>query len=183
MTDYLKPPRLIALCGRPGSGKSEAASLISKRYGHMVADDGGPLRDIAMRYLGATSRQVFTQAGKLETISIAGNDWQVRKALGDLGKAFEATFGEHIMPAMCAADQKPDHSYVMASVRRTQGHFWAAQGAVVLEVRAPGVPESPYDFDQFDPTAVQGVIENDPNKGLDYLEAQIDVALKPFMRG
>src|SRR5687768_10641087 len=93
-------PRFIALCGNPLSGKSTAQRLLHNSLGYVPVDDGRPLRDIAVDYLGLTEAQVTTQAGKLETVSLNGRDWIVRDILGEIGNAFEEKFGGDVIPLM-----------------------------------------------------------------------------------
>lgn len=153
-------PRLIALCGRPGSGKSKVAELLAEEFGYMIADDGLPLRKIAMEHLGLKRHQVFTQEGKLETVMLNGREWTCREILGEIGNAFEEKFGGDVIPLMTHMGQDARQRYVMGSVRREQGRYWAAQGAVVIEVENPYVAESPYPFDRYNPAHVQRKIYN-----------------------
>jgi hypothetical protein len=153
-------PRLIALCGNPDSGKSTAAELLRDHYGYEIADDGAPARQIAMDYFGLSHDQVYTQAGKLEFIPINNRRWQVRDVLGQLLNVFEHTFGMDIVPQMVMRGFDPEKRYVMPSVRRNQGLYWRAQGALVIEVVNPAAPPSPYEFDAFNPEAVQERVNN-----------------------
>ena len=41
--------QLIALCGIPGSGKSEVQRILHQRYNVQPIDDGWPMRDFAIR--------------------------------------------------------------------------------------------------------------------------------------
>lgn len=171
------PPRLIALCGNPTSGKTTAAELIGKLYGHRLVDDGLPLRRIAVDYLGLTQDQVFTQAGKLETVKLNGRDWQVREILGEIGNAFEEKFGGDIIPLMSFATTTPDEHLVFGSVRREQGLFWRNKGALVLEIVNPLAGPSPYEFDRFNAEHCHGRVINDGlARGLSSDEARAELA-------
>ena len=163
MTSFTpKPlPRLIALCGNPGSGKTTAAEILRDKLGYTIADDGLPLRQIAMQHLGLTEHQVFTQEGKLETVSLAGQQHTARSILGEIGNAFEEKFGGDVIPYMTHRSLDPTKTYVMGSVRRMQGHYWGTQGALVIEIKRPDVDPSPYEFDEYDAAAVHVVVLND----------------------
>ncbi|MBD9511609.1 hypothetical protein IB265_33175 [Ensifer sp. ENS10] len=172
-------PKLIALCGHPTSGKSTAADIINEVYGHELADDGLPLRKMAMDYLGLTPNQVFTQEGKLETVTINGRDWQVREILGEIGNAFEEKFGGDIIPIM-SHNARPKGSYsVFGSVRREQGLYWRNQGALVLEIVNPLAGPSKYEFDTFNNAYCHAQILNDGlSRGLEPAAARQDLLEK-----
>lgn len=153
-------PRLIALCGNPLSGKSTAAEIIHQVYGHELADDGLPLRQIAMNYLGLSPQQVFTQEGKLEKVTINGREWVVREILGEIGNAFEEKFGGDVIPMM-SHNARPKGSYsVFGSVRREQGKYWRDRGALVLEIINPLAGPSPYAFDAYNSAYCHAQIMN-----------------------
>lgn len=154
-------PRIIALCGNPKSGKSTAAELLSETYGYTIVDDGLPLRKIAMEYLGLTENQVFTQGGKQEFVNLNGRDWQVREILGEIGNAFEEKFGGDIIPLMSFSTMREGEHYVLGSVRREQGHFWADKGAIIIEIENPEAGPSSFEFDLYSKSAVQHRVIND----------------------
>lgn len=154
-------PRLIALCGNPGCGKSTAAELINSMFNHQLHDDGLPLRQIAMSYMGLSEHQVFTQEGKLEQVMLNGRPWTAREILGEIGNAFEEKFGGDIIPIMSHATQRADQPYVMSSVRRDQTLYWQKAGALVIEIETPGVGPSPYEFDCYNRDGVDVTVIND----------------------
>lgn len=154
-------PRLIALCGNPHSGKSTAAELLAEIYGYEIWDDGGPARRIAMDYFGLTHEQVHTQAGKMETVEILGRTWTVREILGEIANGFEEKFGVDAHALMNFNRMDPETRYVLPSVRRDQGFFWRSQGALVIEIVNPQAARSPYEFDRYNPRAVQRAVVND----------------------
>ena len=154
-------PQIIALCGNPGSGKSTAADLLVEAYGYELVDDGLPLRKMAMDYMGLTENQVFTQDGKLEMVELNGRTWQVREILGEIGNAFEEKFGGDVIPLMSYLQMKPGQHYVLGSVRREQGHFWADKGGIVIEIDNPEAGSSKFEFDQYSSAAVQHTVLND----------------------
>lgn len=172
-------PRIIALCGNPLAGKSTAAEIINEVYGHELADDGLPLRKIAMDYLGLTAHQVFTQAGKLEKVVLNGREWTVREILGEIGNAFEEKFGGDIIPMM-SHNARPKGAYsTFGSCRREQGRYWKEHGGLVLEIRNPLAGPSPYEFDTFNPAHADAVIMNDGlARGLDAQAARLDLKEK-----
>lgn len=157
----MKTPKIVALCGKPGSGKSTAAELLKEAYGYKIVDDGLPMRKMAMDYLGLTENQVFTQKGKLEMVTLNDRDFQVREVLGEIGNAFEEKFGGNIIPLMNLNRMKDDDHYVLGSVRREQGHFWAERGAMVIEIDNPDADLPKFAFDYYSAAAVQHTVLND----------------------
>jgi hypothetical protein len=154
-------PRLIALCGKPLAGKTTAAEILHYEFNYTICDDGLPLRQIAMNYLGLNHSHVFTQEGKLETVMLNGRRWQTREILGEIGNAFEDKFGGDVIPMMSHNIQDPRKFYVMSSVRREQGAYWARVGALVIEIDKPGLAESAFEFDCYNPDHVHLSIIND----------------------
>lgn len=172
-------PKIIGLCGNPTSGKTTAAEIINDVYGHEIADDGRPLRMIAINYFGLTPEQVFTQEGKLEKVTLNGREWTVREILGELGNAFEEKFGGDIIPIM-SHNALPKGSYAtFGSVRREQGKFWRDRGALILEIINPDAGPSPYEFDRYNPDYAHHRIINDGlSRGLSKEEARRDLTAK-----
>lgn len=169
-------PEIIGLCGNPTSGKTEAARLIEEIYGHKPADDGLPLRLIAINYFGLTQDQVFTQEGKLEKVMLNGREWAVREILGEIGNAFEEKFGGDIIPIMSNSSRTKGVRVAFGSVRREQGLYWKKQGALILEIQNPLALPSPYEFDSYNPAHVDHVIVNDGlARGLSPAEARADL--------
>lgn len=171
-------PHIIALCGWPKVGKSTVQKILADLYDVVPLDDGLPLREIAVQYLGLTHDQVTTQEGKAETIMINGTPWLVRDVLGQLGNALEEKFGGDVIPLMAVnrygldnpAGPNRHQSVSFASVRRQQGWFWRRRGALVIEVRRPGT-EMGAEFNQYDTAAAHIVIEN--NGDLANLEGDV----------
>ncbi len=179
MSNLPHAPSLIALCGNPTSGKSTAAEIISSIYGHELADDGLPLRKIAMDYIGLTAEHVFTQAGKLEYVTINGRRWQVREILGEIGNAFEEKFGGDIIPIMSHNARPKGSRAVFGSVRREQGRYWRDQGALVLEIVNPLAGPSKFEFDTYNNAYCHAQILNDGlARGLSAEAARADLTKK-----
>jgi hypothetical protein len=176
----MKPlPSLIALCGHPTSGKSTAAEVLGALEGYTLVDDGKPLREIAKSYFGLTHDQVYTQAGKLEQVELNGRTMTVREILGELGNAFEAKFGADIIPIMSHNSLPAGQLSVFGSVRREQGAYWRGHGALVLEIFAPDVGPSPYEFDRYNAAHCHYHIHNDGlSRGLSPAEARVDLGVK-----
>lgn len=173
-------PRFIAICGNPTAGKSTAQTILHNTLGYVPVDDGRPLRVIAKNWLGLTERQITTQEGKAETVRINGKDWVVRDVLGEIGNAFEEKFGGDIIPLMVMhhygmAVEISKTGYSFGSVRRQQGHFYRRHGGMVIEIQRPGAGPSQYEFDRFDPAAVDAVVVNDGS--LQQLEERLHAAI------
>lgn len=161
-------PPIIAIQGYPKAGKSTVQKILADLYDVVPLDDGLPLREIAVSYLGLSHDQVTTQEGKAETIEINHTHWLVREVLGQLGNALEEKFGGDVIPLMAVnrfgldnpAGPNRHQSVSFASVRRQQGWFWRRRGALVLEVRRPGTSMGA-EFNAYDPQAAHCVITND----------------------
>lgn len=185
MGDYLAMnPRFIAICGRPTSGKSTAQRLLHNSLGYVPVDDGRPLRQIAINWLGLTEEQVATQAGKLETVRLNGRDWQVRDIMGEIGNAMEEKFGGDVIPLMALnhygiLDEKSRGGYSFGSVRRQQGYFYKRHGGMVIEIVRPGVGLSLKAFDRYDPSAVDASVVNDGS--LEQLEVRLHRAINEWV--
>lgn len=178
MTDVSNTPRLIALCGNPGSGKSTVQALL-RNIGYEPVDDGFAVRDIAMRHLGLSHDDVYTQEGKARSSEILGQTWQHRVILGEVANRLEEMFGDHIMPWIHTRQLDPAKCYSFGSVRRDQGLFYKRIGALVLGIRNPLAPPSPNEFDRFDETIIDRWIENDGlARGLSADHALLDLAEK-----
>lgn len=169
-------PKFIAICGKPLAGKSETQNILKEVFGYESVDDGEPLRKYCIDYLGASKDDVYTQEGKLRETEILGKSYTWRQILGDYGKLLEGYFGEHIMPHMAIEKLKKTGDYFdqfnfsFGSVRKTQGHYFKSIGGVVLEIERD-VPESPYDFDQYDKSIVDFTIDN--NGSMDDLLSKV----------
>lgn len=158
----LKPngPKIIGFCGHPGAGKSEAQKILEQRYGAKPIDDGWPLRDFAMRHLGLTLEDVTTQDGKAKTIVFAGKAFTVRWFLGELGNRLEELLGPDAIPLMAAHQLEPDGFYTVGSIRREQALVWKRYGAVIVHIKNPLAKPSPHEFDRFDASLADVVIDN-----------------------
>src|SRR4051812_40419106 len=111
MSDDMRLPQLIALCGHPKSGKSLVQKILLERFDVQPVDDGRALRKFAVDNLGPTWDQVLTQEGKASHIELLGRRWQVREILGELGNRFEAMFGKDVMPFMACQNLVGRASY------------------------------------------------------------------------
>lgn len=164
---HIDLPTFIAFVGHPTSGKTTAAEILCETYGCKLLDTGFVLRDFAVRYLGLDWDQVLTQEGKKSFVTINDKEWQVRKILGDFGQKIEDMFGEEIMPFIAHQSVKDEIengepcSYIDASCRKIQNHYWKRQGGLVIGINNPLAKPSQYAFDAFDPAPVDFWIEND----------------------
>lgn len=159
------PPLLIALCGAPGSGKSEVQRILAEKFKVVAVDDGWPLRDFAMRHCGATKASVTTQEGKAAMFLFPGGcAMPMRSFLGSLGNSIEHLLGPDVIPEMAllaidkAKGKKPP-GYCFGSVRRRQGLVFKRRGGVVVEVVRKGC-EPRNGFDLYDRSLVNFVIPN-----------------------
>lgn len=154
-------PRFIAICGNPKSGKTEVQNILQEVYGVTPVDDGRVIRRFAIDYLGLTEDDVYTQAGKAGFVDILGKNWQVRDILGSYGNQLEAMFGKHVMPMLGTRTLPEGGNYSFGSVRRDQGLFYQKAGGIVIWVKDATVGPSPYEFDSFDTSIVDFVLNND----------------------
>lgn len=159
---------MIALCGVPGSGKSEVQRILHEQFGIKPIDDGEFARLNCMDLFGMTVDDVYTQEGKLRTTEILGRQWQNRNVLGEYIAALESTFGEHLSPQWAVRKARqikmsnpetPGFSF--GSVRRSQGHYYRNLGAAVVEIVRPGTQKTGNSWDEFDQSAVTHTLLND----------------------
>lgn len=156
----MKIPKLIAICGYPGAGKSTVQKILADKYSVQPVDDGLALRRFCVDSLGMSWDDVQTAEGKSSFVEILGKRWQRRKILGEIGNQLEEMFGDHIMPFMATRSLEPSKSYSFGSVRKNQGEFFRQAGGVVIGVRNWAVGPSPHAFDRFDEDLVDVWIEN-----------------------
>lgn len=176
MSDY---PRLIGICGNPKSGKSEVQRLLQEHLDYLPVDDGLPMRAFCTQHLGMSWNDVNTQEGKAGFVEILGKRWQRRDILGTLGNHLEEMFGKDIFAyiATCALDPKLRYSF--GSVRRDQGAFYRQQGGVIIGVRNPLAPPSPFEFDRFDESQVDIWIDNNGlAEGMPAEDARMDLGIR-----
>ena len=174
-------PRFIALVGNPQAGKSLVQEILLYNYGARPIDSGLPLRQIAMQHYGLSKHQVFTQEGKLEHIEVLGRRWQVRELLGELGNRFEEMHGDCATPWMAVRSIDNDDAgpFCDASCRKGQGLFYKSLGGVVIGIRNPMAPESPYAFDKVREEIPDYWIENDALMlGMSHFDARKDLDKK-----
>lgn len=161
------PPH-IALCGPPQHGKSETQRILQRRFNYTPIDDGLPLRKAGMNLFGLTWEQVSTTAGKVERVTVCDEKTEVRELLGWLGTLMEERFGEGFLAekaleqaqAMMARGEATRFSY--GSVRRSQGAWYKDAGGAVIEIIDPRkLSTGGYEFDGYDRSLVDVVIEND----------------------
>lgn len=170
-------PRFVALCGNPLAGKTTAAEILRDNFGYQIVDDGLALRLIAMHHLGLTADQVFTQAGKLEVVTINGRDWVVRKVLGEIGNAFEEKFGADVIPEMAMRALPSIGRFVFASTRREQCGYYRSMGALVLEIENSLAGASIYEFDRYNRAHAHATVANEGlAQGMSKLDAWNDLA-------
>lgn len=173
---------LIALCGAPGSGKSEVQAILHRRFDFLPIDDGMPLRDFAMRFCGARLLDVNTQAGKAAEFAFPGGArMTMREFLGKFGNAIEAILGPDAIPEMAIrqtswASNAKHTRFSFGSVRRQQGRVYKAAGGFVVEIVRDGY-EPQHDFDKYDRSYVDMTITN--NGTIEDLETAVR-ALDPL---
>lgn len=165
-----RKPSLVAICGNPQSGKSTLQKVLQNQFGLIPRDDGDVIRSHCMRIGNLKGSDVYTQEGKSRLTGLNGRIWQNRIMLGEYGKMLEQMFGENIVPdiaireALQHWDETPNpahRGYSFGSVRRNQGRKYKEYGGVVIEVVRQNAPPSGNDFDEFDRSIVDVVVEND----------------------
>lgn len=170
-------PRLIAIVGHPGSGKSLVQQILQEDWNVTPVDDGYPLRQFAMEHIGLSHDDCYTQEGKRRRTFVVDRQWENRKVLGEIGAKLEELFGEHFLP--WAAERNLPHdgrSFSFGSVRRSQPWFYKNRGGVVIEVRNPLARPTGNIWDEFDPGATDLVIDNNAlMKGLSHAAALRDL--------
>lgn len=170
-------PSIIALCGNPDSGKTTVAGLLESQYGYEPVDDGAPLREIAVKYMGFQHHQAYTQEGKLEFVELDDKKFQCRQVLGETGSAFESKFGDNILGDIAyrtsiKSGLNQGRKFSLGSVRRDQGLFWKSKGGIVVEVLNENSRVSEFEFDKYNRDCIDFQIEND-GKSMENLLKQI----------
>lgn len=165
-------PRYVAFCGVPKSGKSLAQEILLDNYGIEPIDDGAILREFAMKYLGATRDQVYTQEGKVSPAHWPNGDPMMnaqtgehmtwRRVLGLLGNQLEAMFGKYVMPmTACAQLDGLPGPFSFGSVRRDQGMYYKNNGGIIVEIINPQAVPTGNEFDNYDASICDYHITND----------------------
>lgn len=178
-------PLIVALCGRPTSGKSTIQNILHEEFGLIPFDDGDVLRRHCMELFDVTREDVSTQEGKLRTTQIQGVNWENRKIVGEYGDALETTFGELTVPnwAIKAALKDwegrqralensglkwrslkgtPEVSgYSFGSVRRNQGKAYRNSGGIVVEIQRKGVAPTGNIWDEYSGDFIDHTFHND----------------------
>lgn len=145
---------VIALCGRPGSGKSEVQRILHEHFGIIPFDDAEIGRRHCMELFDMSLHDVTTQEGKSSTTVIQGRDWENRKVIGEYLKAVEDVFGDLVVPHWALRSAKRQHphavGYSFGSVRLGQSRAYAQVGGFVVEIVRPGVERSGNIWDDYD---------------------------------
>lgn len=190
-------PLLVALCGRPGSGKTEIQRFLASEFNIEPFDDGDILRRYVSDLLGFPYEWTLTQEGKAREIEVCGQTQTVRWALGECGNVLEQLFGELVVPnwAIRAAraeyagygegttawtEMRRPNGFSFGSVRKTQGWAYKKAGGLVVEVVRPGQAETGYGFDLYDRTAIDFTFTND-GEGLDLLKQAVRDQFGPHL--
>ena len=158
-------PLIVAICGRPGSGKSSVQSTLERNFGIVPIDDGAVLRNHCIELFGMSVDDVTTQDGKNRVTRIQGVDWQNRKVIGEYGAILEDKFGDLTVPnwAIRHGLEKFDtrtaananvRGISFGSVRRSQGRAYLQAGGVVIEIMRPGVEPTGNIWDEYDTSLV-----------------------------
>lgn len=162
-------PKLIALCGQPGSGKSTIQEILERRLNLKAFDDGYVIRHHCMELFGLSYDDVFTQNGKKRHTNIQGKSWENRKILGEYGAMLEHTFGRNTVPSWAvqaalrnwSVDQHNFQGYSFGSVRRGQGEVYRNKGGIVVEIVRPDIEHSENIWDNYDQQWVSHTFTND----------------------
>lgn len=180
--------RYIPLCGAPGAGKSETASILAQTWGFVPIDDSWILREAAKTLYGLTDWHVSTQEGKASLVLVHETWVSVRTLLGELGLFLEARDPHHIPKRALeeAIAANPTARLCFGSVRRDQARVFKDTGqAFVIEVVRPGF-EPVNDFDMYDRTLVDATITNhydpdDPIGSSERLTRALHAVLDPIL--
>lgn len=160
----MSAPRLLAVCGAPGAGKSAVAEILAECCHGVIIDDGLPLRLACMEAYGLSWQDVSSQEGKAREIEVNGKLFTVRVLLGEMGRYLERLHGEHIMPWMAMRRALREHAsapaLIFPSCRMGQGHAYRNAGGRVIEVRRSGF-EAVNFFDCYEQSAVSDILDND----------------------
>ena len=186
-------PLLIALCGRPTSGKSEVQRILMKRFIISPIDDGQILRVHCRELFNLSAADTETQDGKRRITDIQGKPWENRKIIGEYGNILEQKFGNLVIPNWAirqahthwdmlntAAASHACLGYSFGSVRRGQGQAYRAQGGLVIEIDRPTVEQSGNVWDLYDPKYVTHTFQNTASD-LEKLEDEVVEFFSPIV--
>ena len=157
-------PTFLALCGAPGSGKSQVQKILNNHFGCISVDDGRPVRDMAKIVYGLNETQVSTPKGKNELVQLPnGEVLTVREILGNLANQFEKLHGDKWFAQLaidkCLKSKNNKSLYSFGSVRRNQAWAYKKHNAICIEVIRPGYTIV-NEFDQYCPDAIDYKIYN-----------------------
>ena len=177
----------IVLNGGPNSGKSTLATILERRYGFIMIDDGAPLREACIDLYGLTPWHVYTQEGKESQVEICGQPVQVRQLLGGLRKLLDGVHGPDWLPEAAIKKAALDHphftgSFVFGSVRNSQASVYKRAGGLVIELQASGC-DPVNEFDMWDKSLVDMSIFNHKvgrNHFADVVAAHLDPIFEPL---
>jgi len=163
---------MVALCGRPTTGKSEVQRILHDKFGILPFDDGQILRRHCESLFNLSPIDTETQEGKAQHTVIQGVTWQNRKIIGEYGAALETLFGPQTVPEWAVRSAQRDlrsrfvsldvlpAGYSFGSVRRDQGITYLNTGGIVLEVTRPGIEPSGNSFDEYNKAYVTHTYDN-----------------------
>ena len=181
--------KYIALCGAPGTGKSEVQRILEQKYSVASFDDGNFLRKSVMSLYDLEEWHVTTQEGKATLIKIGDKEITVRKLMGDLGLHLEKYDPDFISRRALkdAMKQYPDKVVSFGSIRMNQGNIFKDTGhGIVVEVLRNGFePVNSFDFYNKEIVDIQiknPFDEQNVEQSLKELEYEIDKKLGHILK-
>ena len=102
----LNLPRFIALCGYAGAGKSEVQKILRADFDVLPVDDGWPLRDYAIRHMGANAARSPTECSGGAQPMIA----DARLLTLRIFQVSRAAFGRNALPACSNRSTTPSNA-------------------------------------------------------------------------
>lgn len=98
MSGIVSPPRLVALCGLAGSGKSTCSEFLTREWGYQTIKFASPLKEM-LRALGLTNEHLEGSRKEEPCEQLAGNS--PRHAMQTLGTEWgRALMGENFWADM-----------------------------------------------------------------------------------
>lgn len=170
-------PRLIAFCGKIGSGKSTAATHLVDEYGYAGLSFAKPLKAACRSLFGFTAPQVFGTQKEKETID-AFWGFSPRTALQQVGSALRNFNSElFVQTAERQIIENSDAMYVISDLRyQNEVDMIKRRGGIIISIQRDCAQQQTHESENQQLYGINQHIEN--NCSLADLKSALDTLLK-----